>query len=114
MAPKAPGVALGDADGGVADGGGVSTRDGPGAGGDKDQEGGKRRRARKVGHGTRTRGSVERFPQDEFGSGMGLDSARIFSAMSSGLRARADRARTPVRASAADPLPTRCHGPRPS
>ena len=38
----------------------------------------------------------------------GLDGARIFSAMSSGLRARADRARTPSQArSSADPLPTR-------
>ena len=34
---------------------------------------------------------------------MGLDAARIFSAMSSGLRARADRARTPESTPAADP-----------
>jgi CxxC-x17-CxxC domain-containing protein len=38
----------------------------------------------------------------------GLDGARIFTAMSSGLRARADRARTPFRHASADPLPTRC------
>ena len=43
-------------------------------------------------------------------AGMGLDGARIFTAKSSGLRARADRARTPPSAPAADPLPTRCPG----
>ena len=36
---------------------------------------------------------------------MGLDGARMFTAMSSGLRARADRARTPDNAR---PPPTRC------
>ena len=47
-------------------------------------------------------------PRDASGcenSSKGLDGTRIFTAMSSGLRARADRARTPI---SCTPPPTRC------
>src|SRR6187399_1582435 len=94
MAPKAPGLALGDADGGVADGCGDADGAPPEQAATRTRiAGSAARRAwcdMPPGRPSRPNGS-----RHEIGSGIGLDGTRIFSAMSSGLRARADRARTP-------------------
>src|SRR5207342_2424080 len=86
MAPKAPGLALGDADGGAADGDGVAL-DAP-----VEQAATRIRIAGSAARRARSDMPPGRRPSaigspDEIGSGMGLDGTRIFLAMSSGLRA---------------------------